>query len=184
MPALPPPSAHTLLDQLRASLGSDNAFLWRERLLQERLIRNITEKQERILLYIRELVDGGLSQFGHAEVATTCQVGVGTVKDALRRAQGIGLLDWKAEYRPGPNGCRRRTANTYQMLMPQRSPEPRPDLRRRAALVSKKPLSSVSKPPCAPQCGEPGWRPPPGWEARFAAKLAEEKRRWIAPRPP
>jgi hypothetical protein len=181
---LPPPAAATLRDQLRLSLGSNDAFLWRERLLTERLMRNITALHEHVLLYVRELVDGGTDQFRHADVAAACKVGIGTVKDALRRAQGIGLIDWKAEYRPGPGGVRRRTVNTYQALMPQSSPVPRPDLRRRPTLGNKKPLTSISKPTCSPQCGEPAGRPLLGFEARFAAKVAEEKRHWATRRPP
>ena len=49
---LPAPASQTLLDQLRQSLGSGDTFLWRERLLQERLMRNITEKHERALQVI------------------------------------------------------------------------------------------------------------------------------------
>jgi hypothetical protein len=118
-------------------------------------------------------------------IAEAVGVGVGTVKDALKRARGVGLLDWRAEYRPGPNGCRRRTANTYQARMPQHSPEPRPDLRRHGSPASRKPpVLSSSMPTCSPHCDELGRGPLPGFEARFAAKLAEEKRRWATRRPP
>jgi hypothetical protein len=176
LPTLPPPTATTLREQLRLSLGSDDAFLWRQRLLTERLMRNITALQEHVLLYVRGLIDQGIVQFSHAEVAQGfAGAKIGTVKDALRRAKGLGLLDWREEYRPGPGGVRRRVANTYQALMPQQSPVPRPDLRRRPALVSKRPSLSISKPTCSLQCGEPDGRPLPGFEARFAAKLAEEK---------
>jgi hypothetical protein len=174
--SLPAPSATTLREQLRLSLGSDDTFLWRQRLLQERLMRNITALHEHVLLYVRELVDQGIAQFTHAEVAAACQVGVGTVKDALRRAQGIGLLDWTAEYRPGPGGVRRRIANTYRLHMPQHSPVPRPDLRRHKPPASRKPVLSSMLPSCSPQCGEPAGRPLPGFAERFAAKIAEEKR--------
>ncbi len=143
-------------------------------------MRNFTEKHERILLYVRELIDGALDQFSHAEVAIACQVGVGTVKDALKRAQGIGLLDWQAQYRPGPGGSCRRSINRYQLLMPQRPPEPRPDLRRRSSLVSKpvREERGVVRflPSCSPHSSELSTRPLPGFAARFAAKLAEEKR--------
>jgi hypothetical protein len=157
-------------------LGDTNTFLWRERLLQERLMRNISALQEQVLLCVRGLVEAGLTQFTHSAVAEACRVGVGTVKDALRRAQGVGLLAWQAEYRPGPNGVRRRTANSYRLTMPEQSPAPRPDLRRRAPLVSKRPPLEPILPTCSPHCGEPGWRPPRGFEERFATRVAEEKR--------
>jgi hypothetical protein len=195
--SLPAPSATTLREQLRLSLGSDDAFLWRQRLLQERLMRNITEKQERVLQYVRELIDQGVVQFTHAEVAIALvDAGIGTVKDALKRAQGIGLIDWRPDYRPGPNGSRRRIANIYRLSMPQHSPVPRPDLRRRSVLKSK-PVQEgrtiLRLPSCAPQCDERGetavWAlgaPAAGFAERFAAKIAEEKRqraawRWRGP---
>ena len=181
---LPPPSDVGLLERLKLSLGSNEAFLWRERLLQERLMRNVTALQERILLYVRDLIDSGLDQFAHADVAAALQVGIGTVKDALKRAAGIGLIEWRAQYRPGPNGSQRRTVNVYQTRMPQGSPEPRPDLRRRTASKSRVQTRKNVQPTCSPQCDERGWpapwQPPPGFEARFAAKLAQERAR----RPP
>ena len=119
-----------------------------------------------------------------AEVAAGCHAGIGTVKDALKSAAGIGLIEWRAQYRPGPNGSQRRTVNVYQTRMPQRSPEPRPDLRRRTASKSRVQTRKNVQPTCSPQCDERGWpapwQPPPGFEARFAAKLAQERAR----RPP
>ena len=65
----PGPAVPTLLDQLRQSLGSDDTFLWRKRLLTERLMRNITEKHERALLYLRDLIKAGDDQPSHSELA-------------------------------------------------------------------------------------------------------------------
>jgi len=185
--ALPPPTTATLLDQLRASFGADDVFHWRQRLLQERLMKNVTALQEHVLLYVRELLDQGIAQFTHDEVAEALKVGISTVRDALRRAKGVGLVDWREDWRPGPNGSRRRTANVYEITQPQRSPEPRPDLRRRSSLKSKKTQTNNLVPSCSVQCDERAWqpwqlawRPTPGFEARFATKLAEEKRRAAA----
>ena len=69
MPVLPAPPTNTLLDQLRLSLGSDDTFFWRQRLLQERLIKNVSALQEHVLLYVRELISQGIAQFTHADVA-------------------------------------------------------------------------------------------------------------------
>ena len=154
-------------------------------------MKNITEKQERVLHYVYDLVASGQRQFTHGELVEALKVGISCVKDALKRARGVGLIDWREDWRPGPDGGRWQTANIYEVTMPQRSPEPRPDLRRHPSPKSKKPQSKNLVPSCSPQCDdrappprEPAWRPPPGFEARFAAKLAEEKRSWVARRPP
>src|SRR5262249_6268916 len=157
--------------------------LWRQRLLTERLMKNITALQEHVLNYVFSLIAGGQEQFTHGEIVAATGIKVGTVKDALRRARGIGLIDWRQDWRPGPNGSRRQVANVYRSSMPQRSPEPRPDLRRRSSLKSKDPQRKNVQPTWSPRCGERAplprelaWRPPPGFEARFAAKLTEEKK--------
>jgi hypothetical protein len=183
--SLPAPSATTLRDQLRLSLGSDDAFLWRQRLLQERLMRNITEKQERVLLYVRELVDGGHSEPAHGELAEALSISISVIKDALSRARALGLLEWDRQYATLADGRCRQIANRYRLSMPQQSPQPRPDVRRHrpSKPASLKSESSNFLPTWSPHSGE---RPPPGFAARFAAKIAEEKRqraawRWRGP---
>jgi hypothetical protein len=186
LPALPPPSALTLLDQLRLSLGTDDAFVWRQRLLTERLIRNITEKHERALLYLRGLIEAGHDQPSHGELAAALTIGISVIKDALSRAKALGLLDWDRVYEVLANGSRRQRANCYRWHLPQQSPQPRPDVRRHrpskpAALISQ---PSSFLPTWSPHSGERTWQPPAGFADRFAAKLAEEKRLRAARRPP
>src|SRR5215472_2409571 len=94
LPTLPPPSTSTLLDRLRLSLGSDDAFLWRQRLLTERLMHNVTEKHERALLYLREMIEAGHDQPSHGELAEALTIGISVIKDALGRGRKLGLIDW------------------------------------------------------------------------------------------
>jgi hypothetical protein len=176
LPALPPPSDLTLLDQLRQSLGSNDAFLWRERLLTERLMHNITEKHERALLYLRALIEAGDAEPSQGEMAEALTISITVIKDALSRARALGLIEWDRQYATLADGSRRQIANRYRLCMPQQSPQPRPDIRRHrpSKPASLKSQSSVSfLPTWSPHSGE---RPLPGFAARFAAKLAEEKR--------
>jgi DNA-binding transcriptional MocR family regulator len=171
----PAPAIPTLLDQLRQSLGSNDTFLWRERLLSERLMHNITEKHERALLYLRDLIEAGDDQPSHGELAETLSISITVIKDALSRARALGLIEWDRQYIALPDGSRRQRANRYRLCMPQQSPQPRPDVRRHrpskpAVLKSQ---SANFLPTWSPHSGE---RPLAGFEARFAAKLAEEKR--------
>ena len=172
---MPPPAVPTLLDQLRQSLGSDDTFLWRERLLTERLMRNITEKHERALLYLRDLIEAGDDQPSHGELAETLSISISVIKDALKRAQTLGLIEWDRQYITLADGSRRQRANHYRLSMPQQSPQPRPDVRRHrpSKPASLKSQSSSFFPSWSPHSGE---RPLLGFTARFAAKLAEEKR--------
>jgi hypothetical protein len=182
----PGPAAPTLLDQLRQSLGSGDAFLWRERLLTERLMRNITVVHERILLHLHSLIESGDAEPSHSELVESLRFGISTVKDALRRGRALGLLDWDRQYVTLADGSRRQVANRYRLSMPQQSPQPRPDVRRHR-LPKSAPLKRESShflPPWSPDSGE---RPVPGFAARFVAKLVEEKRlraARLAHRPP
>lgn len=173
---LPPPADIGLLERLRASLGSEDAFLWRQRLLAERLMKNVTEKHERALLYLRDLIDAGHAEPSHGELAEALSISISVIKDALSRARALGLLEWDRQYATLADGSRRQIANRYRLCMPTQSPQPRPDVRRHpkprpAPLVSQSSVSYL--PSWSSQCGE---RPLPGFAARFAAKLAEEKR--------
>jgi DNA-binding transcriptional MocR family regulator len=175
----PAPAIPTLLDQLRQSLGSNDTFLWRERLLSERLMHNITEKHERALLYLRDLIEAGDDQPSHGELAETLSISITVIKDALSRARALGLIEWDRQYIALPDGSRRQRANHYRLCMPQHSPQPRPDVRRHrpskpASLNSQ---SSTFLPTWSPHSGE---RPLSGFAARFEAKLAEEKRLRVA----
>jgi hypothetical protein len=173
---MPPPSTiPTLLDQLRQSLGSDDTFLWRERLLTERLIRNITMPHERVLLYLRDLIEAGHDEPSHGELVAVLGFGISTIKDALSRGRKLGLLEWDRQYVTLADGSRRQIANRYRLCMPQQSPQPRPDVRRHrpSKPASLKSESSTFLPTWSPHSGE---RPLPGFAARFEAKLAEEKR--------
>jgi hypothetical protein len=171
----PAPVIPTLLDQLRQSLGSDDTFLWRERLLTERLIRNITMPHERVLLYLRDVIEAGHDEPSHGELVEVLGFGISTIKDALSRGRKLGLIEWDRQYSTLADGSRRQRANHYRLCMPTQTPQPRPDVRRhrppKPALLKRE--SSFSSLPWSPHSGE---RPLPGFAARFAAKLAEEKR--------
>jgi hypothetical protein len=148
------------------------AFLWRQRLLAERAMRNITDLHVRILLFTQGAIEAGDDQLSHAAIAESLGVGVRTVGDTYRRAKGVGLLAWEAQYRE-VGGVRRRTVNRYRLAIPATPPEPRPDLRRHSILKSH--LSS-SLPSCSAQWAEPVVRQDNGWLGRYAAKLEAERR--------
>lgn len=148
-------------------LTDEQAFLWRQRLRQERIIRNITDTHIRILEFTQGAIEDGCDDMSHAAVAEALSVGVRTVGDAYRRAKGIGLLEWDEQYRL-VLGVRRRTVNRYRLTMPPTTPAPRPDLRRH-----RKP------PPLVPKllsCSAHSTEPLRGFSERFAAKVAEERR--------
>lgn len=146
-------------------LTDEQAFLWRQRLRQERIIRNITDTHIRILEFTQGAIEDGCDQLSHAAVAEALSVGVRTVGDAYRRAKGIGLLEWDEQYRL-VHGVRRRTVNRYRLTMPSATPGPRPDLRRH-----RKPPLVLKLPSCSAHSTEPLR----GFEERLAAKIAEER---------
>jgi hypothetical protein len=152
-------------------LTNQEAFLWRQRLLKERSLRNITDMHARILLYTLGAIEDGDDRLSHAAVAEALDVAVRTVGDAYRRAKGIGLLEWDAQFRDA-GGVRRRTTNRYRLAMPLAEPEARPDLRRHR----KPPLVPKLLPSCSAHSTDRLSGPLPGFLARFAAKIAEEKR--------
>jgi hypothetical protein len=133
-------------------------------------MRNITDTHVRILEFTQGAIEAGSDEMSHAAVAEVLEVAVRTVGDAYRRAKGIGLLDWRAQYR-AVGGVRRRTVNRYRLALPIAAPEPRPDLRRHRKL----PLV-LKLPSCSAHSTERPSGPLPGFMARFAAKIAEEKR--------
>ena len=145
-------------------LTDQEAFIWRQRLLAERALRNITDLHVRILLFTQGSLEAGNDMPSHAAVAEALGVGIRTVGDAYRRAKGVGLLAWEAQY-VVVGGRRRRTVNRYWLTMPARVPEPRPDLRRHP--VRKHLVSSLLS--CSAQCAEPAMMQLRGWPARFAA---------------
>jgi hypothetical protein len=152
-------------------LSDQQAFIWRQRLRQERAMRNITDTHVRIAEFTMGAIQDGADEMTHAEVAEATGYGVRTVGDAYRRLRGIGLLDWQAQYREA-HGVRRRIRNRYWLRMPEKTPEPRPDLRRRPKHLLSSSYSSA-------QCAHPVpllSGPPPGFNARFAAKLEAERR--------
>ena len=152
-------------------LTDQEAFIWRQRLLAERTLRNITDLHVRsILLYTQGAIEGGDDQLSHAAIAEALGVGVRTVGDTYRRAKGVGLLEWDAQFRDA-GGVRKRTVNRYRLTMPVAEPEARPDLRRHRKL----PLVPKLLPSCSAHSTELP-RTLPGFMARFAAKIVEEKR--------
>ena len=148
-------------------LTDTQAFVWRQRLRTERALRNITDTHVRILEYTAGLIEAGDAEPRQADVAVALGYGVRTVGDAYRRAKGLRLLDWQAQFR-AVSGVRRRTVNRYWLTMPDVTPAPRPDLRRHR----KTRRVFLSMPSCSAHSAEPLR----GFEERFAAKIAEEKR--------
>jgi DNA-binding transcriptional MocR family regulator len=155
-------------------MQSEQAFLWLQRLQQERAMRNITDTHVRIAQFTMGAIEAGDDQMSHAAVATALGYGARTVRDAYRRLRGLGLLDWQAQARGSGDHPNWRTTNRYWLRMPDATPEPRPDLRRHAAV---KPLANLL-PTSAAHCAYPAAAlrgPLLGFAARFAAKLAAEK---------
>lgn len=148
-------------------LTDSQAFVWRQRLRDERSIRNITDTHIRILEYTAGLIEAGDAEPRQADVAAALGYGVRTVGDAYRRAKGLGLLDWEAQFRT-VDGQRRRTVNRYWLRMPDVTPAPRPDLRRHR----KPPLPLKLLTYCSAHSAVPLT----GFAERFAAKLVEERR--------
>jgi hypothetical protein len=104
---------------------------WTIRLQIERHLRNITDAHVAIISHVAELADGGLTQVSHAAVAKALHRGARTVRDALRRARALGLLDWSPCYERRPGSLlSRRTANVYRRTMPSTLAMARPDVRR------------------------------------------------------
>jgi len=73
-------------------LTDGQAFVWRQRLRDERAIRNITDTHVRILEFTLGAIEAGDDQLSHAAVAEALRVGVRTVGDTYRRAKALGLL--------------------------------------------------------------------------------------------
>jgi len=156
-------------------LTDEQAFLWLQRLQQERAMRNITDTHVRIAQFTMGAVTEGNDQMSHAAVADALGYGARTVRDCYRRLRGIGLLDWQAQTRGAGAHPTWRSTNRYWLRMPDATPEPRPDLRRHRVVKHLSNLPSYSAAQCAYRA-EPLSGPLPGFEARFAAKLAEERR--------
>jgi hypothetical protein len=108
-------------------------------------------------------------------LAVDAGVGESTVERALADAKAIGLLDWdrrlvRTRWRA------EQTSNAYVLLVPgkgqqgqeqARPPPPAPHFKS----INLESCSTVAVTVAGPL---------PGWEARFAAKIAEERRLWQA----
>lgn len=153
-------------------MTDEQAFWWRQRLTQERDLKNLTDLHTRILLFTQGSIEAGDDQLSHAAVAAALKVGVRTVGDAYRRAKALGLLTWEAQFR-AVHGVRRRTVNLYRLAVPEAEAEERPDVRRH----SRKPIF-LSKPNWSAQCAEPEVSVP----LHVIARRMEERavRRWAA----
>ena len=154
-------------------LTDQEAFVWRQRLRQERAIRNITDTHVRIAEFTMGAIQAGADQMTHAEVAEALGYGARTVRDAYRRFRLLGLLDWAPQSRGAGDHPNWRTANRYWLRMPDKTPEPVAECRRKPA---HKPLSSSSY--SSAHCAHPVATlsgPPQGFTARFAAKLEAER---------
>ena len=156
-------------------MQSEQAFLWLQRLQQERAMRNITDTHVRIAQFTMGAIEAGDDQMSHAAVASALGYGARTVRDAYRRFRLLGLLDWQAQSRGVGEHPTWRTTNRYWLRMPDKTPEPVAECRRKCPVVKHLP---ILLPTSAAQCAyrvEPMSGPLPGFEARFAAKLAEER---------
>ena len=112
-------------------LGSDELFAWRIRLDLERCLHNIPDGQKAIIEYVAELADAGHPQVSHAAIAAALRRGQRTVREALRRARQLDMIDWRPCYEARPGSVLRwRKANIYRRTMPQAAARPRPDVRR------------------------------------------------------
>lgn len=148
------------------------AFQWRQRLVAERDLKNITDLHTRILLFTQGAIEAGEDQMSHSAVAEALKVGVRTVGDAYRRAKALGLLAWEAQFRD-VRGVRRRTTNLYRLVMPEAEAEVRPDVRRH-----RKPVFLSSRPTCSVECAEPIAAVP----LHTIARMMEERiaKRWAS----
>lgn len=154
-------------------MTDQQAFLWRQRLTEERDLKNITDLHTRVLLFVHGAILDGEDQMSHAAVAEALKVGVRTVGDAYRRARALGLLTWEAQYR-AVQGVRRRTVNRYWLVMPEVVAEARPDVRRH-----RKPVLTSMLAKCSAPCAEPVAMPLHVIAKAMEARLA---RRWNAQR--
>lgn len=154
-------------------MTDEQGFWWRQRLTEERDLKNLTDLHVRILLFTQGAIEAGDSQMSHGEVAAALKVGVGTVGDAYRRARLLGLLTWEAQFKD-VHGVRRRTVNLYRLAAPKGDAEVRPDVRRQ----NKRPIPFLSKPTCSSRCEEPVVNVP----LSLIAHRMEERmaRRWTA----
>jgi DNA-binding transcriptional MocR family regulator len=116
-------------EQPRLSLGSEEAFLWRVRLREQRAIHNITHAHGHVIEHLRMLIEAGDDQPSQAEIAAALQVSLSTVWDALRRARALGFIGSAPQFIT-VNGHQRRTVNRYWLMPPPISAGPRPELRR------------------------------------------------------
>lgn len=153
-------------------MTDEQSFSWRQRLTEERDLKNLTDLHHRILLFTMGAIEAGDCQMSHGEVATALKVGVRTVGDAYRRAKLLGLLTWEAQFKD-IHGVRRRTVNLYRLAAPQGDAEARPDVRRH-----NKTVLPISKPTWSAQCAEPLVNVP----LRLIARRMEERvaRRWTS----
>lgn len=156
-------------------MTDEQGFWWRQRLTEERDLKNLTDLHVRILLFTQGAIEAGDSQMSHGEVATALKVGVRTVGDAYRRARLLGLLTWEAQFKD-IHGVRRRTVNLYRLKLPEQPAEERHSEVRR---VRKKPIFLTSLPSCSAEFAEPVKMP-----LAAVAKMMEERlaQRWGAPR--
>jgi hypothetical protein len=89
-----------------------------------------------IATWVLGLLQEGQEAFTHAEVAAATGRSVTAVQDALRRLRGLGLLDWRHDFKTF-GGRRRQTANHYWLCQADDVARPRPDLRRHRAGVHR-----------------------------------------------
>ena len=156
-------------------MTDEQAFQWRQRLLAERDLKNLTDLHVRILLFTQGVIEAGEDQMSHAAVAEALKVAVRTVGDTYRRARVLGLLSWEAQFRD-VQGVRRRTVNRYRLVLPVvEAIERHAEVRRK-----RKPIFLTSKPTCSVEFAEPVKVP-----LAAVAKMMEERlaQRWAAPRP-
>jgi hypothetical protein len=116
-------------------IGSDHAHRWRQRLLQEAGTRNLTHLHVRILTGLEGLLEAGTDQPTHQALAELAGASLAVVKDALKRARQLGLVQWDQQF-VARGGQRRQIANRYWITLPLLPAVARPEVRRHRKLVA------------------------------------------------
>ena len=103
-----------------------------------------------------------------------------TAQRAVRRAAELGLLRWQCRIvRAGWRA--EQTSNAYELLLPDQPPAPAiapRAIKLESCFTARESIAAKTAGLAVP-LPSPG-TPLPGFEERFAAKRAEERRRWTA----
>lgn len=129
----------------------------------------------------RHLSRDGRCDPSHQTLASGAGVSISTVERTLPAMRDLGLVGWERRLRDA-GGRAEQTSNAYELLLPG-APEPHPKPASaplsRAKILESGFTSNVRVAPIPPVLpGLPAVLP--GFKARFAAKVAEERRARLA----